>query len=329
MSVIIPVYNAEKYLRGCMDSVLSQTLRELEVICVDDGSTDGSAAILEEYAEKDSRVRVLRQENKGVAAARNAGLSAALSDWIGWVDSDDWIEPDMFEYLLQNAENYGADIATCGHVDEFNKSITVKTTEQVLLLDTEGALRMLLENSIVNNVLWDKLWKKDLFNGISFPEGRTFEDIAIMHKLFERASKTVFLPNPKYHYVHRPNSITGNKALANRINDFIAAKDRYDEMKDTWPQFRTLLEEQCIVSSICIWCGFLYNPKKERDLYRQQITEISQYARSFKSTQVVSQIKLGAAGQIVARLIRYDQWWSFGIAALVSFLYKLKHGKAL
>ena len=109
MSVIIPVYNAEKYLRGCMDSVLSQTLRELEVICVDDGSTDGSAAILEEYAEKDSRVRVLRQENKGAGAARNLGIDAK-GEYVAFVDADDSLCPDSLEPLYRQAKRTGADV---------------------------------------------------------------------------------------------------------------------------------------------------------------------------------------------------------------------------
>ena len=110
MSVIIPVYNAEKYLRGCMDSVLSQTLRELELICVDDGSTDGSAAILEEYAEKDSRVRVLRQENKGAGAARNLGIGAARGEYVAFIDADDSLCLDSLEPLYQQAKCTGADV---------------------------------------------------------------------------------------------------------------------------------------------------------------------------------------------------------------------------
>ena len=153
ISVIVPVYNVAPYLTRCLDSIVMQTWQNLEIILVDDGSRDDSVGICDLYAARDARIRVIHKENGGLSSARNAGLDIAAGEYVGFVDSDDWIEPDMFEYLLQNAENYGADIATCGHVDEFNKSITVKTTEQVLLLDTEGSLRMLLENSIVNNVL--------------------------------------------------------------------------------------------------------------------------------------------------------------------------------
>ena len=121
---------------------VSQTFQNIEVLLVDDGSPDQCGLICDEYAEKDNRIRVLNKKNGGLSSARNYGCKAATGKWIMFVDGDDWIEPDMFEYLLQNAENYGADIATCGHVDEFNKSITVKTTEQVLLLDTEGVVTL-------------------------------------------------------------------------------------------------------------------------------------------------------------------------------------------
>ena len=114
ISVVIPVYNTEKYLPACLDSVLNQTHRDLEVICVNDGSPDGSAAILEEYAARDPRVRVLTQENHGLTAAKAAGTAAASGEWIGFVDSDDTVQPNMFERLLTNGEKHSADISCLG-----------------------------------------------------------------------------------------------------------------------------------------------------------------------------------------------------------------------
>ena len=110
ISVIIPVYNREKSLKKCLDSVMGQTYKNLEIILVDDGSKDSSGVICDEYAAGDSRIKVIHQQNAGVAAARNAGLAMATGDYIGWVDSDDWIEPDMYECMLDNAQKYEADI---------------------------------------------------------------------------------------------------------------------------------------------------------------------------------------------------------------------------
>ena len=116
ISVIVPVYKVEPYLRKCLDSIINQTYRNLQIILVDDGSPDNCGAICDEYASKDSRIEVIHQENGGVSAARNAGLKLAAGDYIGWVDSDDWIEPDMYAYMLENMQKYEADIAVCSQI---------------------------------------------------------------------------------------------------------------------------------------------------------------------------------------------------------------------
>ena len=118
ISIIVPVYNVESYLRKCLDSILAQTYRDLEILVVDDGSTDGSGAICDEYAGKDDRIKVFHTENKGLSCARNLGLDSANGDWIGFVDSDDWIELDMYEVLLRKAEKTGADVVECGVYEE-------------------------------------------------------------------------------------------------------------------------------------------------------------------------------------------------------------------
>lgn len=114
ISIIIPVYNVERYLEKCIDSILQQTFKDIEVVLVNDGSQDQCGEICDRYKQKDNRIKVVHKENGGVASARNAGLKIATGEWIGWVDADDWIEPDMFNYLIENAIVYGADIAEIG-----------------------------------------------------------------------------------------------------------------------------------------------------------------------------------------------------------------------
>lgn len=328
VSVIIPVYNTEKYLRQCLDSVINQSLREIEIICVDDGSTDGSTGILLEYAARDERIRVIAQENKGVSCARNTGLALARGSWIGWVDSDDWIEPDMFEYLLQNVLSNKADIAVCSHINEYYKHGIFTGWKQTQIHTAESALRLLLENDCMKNVLWDKLWRKKIFEGISFPEGRTFEDIAVMHKLFLNANTLVCLPDAKYHYRQRNGSIMNDSSLGNRINDYIAAKARYDQMAEDWPQFLPLLEAQCIVSSMSLWCNYLSAQEEERIRYKPQMIEISNFAKEHKKDAIKS-INLGMAGKAVVNLLPYRKWWAFALAKIISRLYELRKGRPL
>ena len=141
ISVIVPVYKVEPYLRKCLDSIVNQTYRNLEIILVDDGSPDNCGAICDEYAAGDGRIRVIHQENGGVSSARNAGLSAVTGEWVGWVDSDDWIEPDMYEYLLKNALEQNADIAVCSHYEVHRETEVFCGWTGVQLLDTEAALK--------------------------------------------------------------------------------------------------------------------------------------------------------------------------------------------
>lgn len=328
ISVIVPVYGVEPYLRKCLDSLVGQSYRNLEIILVDDGSPDRCGEICGEYAGKDSRIQVIHKENGGVSSARNAGLRAASGDWIGWVDSDDWVERDMFEYLLGNAKQHQADIAVCGRCEHYKNHQRFRGWEGEQLLGTEDALKCLLENDIMQNYLWDKLWKRELFRGIVFPEGKTFEDIAVMHRLFERASRVVCLPEWKYNYYQRAGSIVDDSSLQNRINHFMAARNRLEEMREDWPQYLDLLEAQCVASSIMVWCSYCANPKPERERAWVQIEEMSAFARAHRSAGK-KRTNLGLAGRLVARLVPYPAGWAFRTASLIGRLYKLRHGRTL
>lgn len=328
ISVIIPVYKVEPYLRGCLNSIVNQTYENLEIILVDDGSPDGCGAICDEYAARDRRIRVIHKTNGGVSSARNAGLRAAAGEWIGWVDSDDWIEPDMYEYLLSHALSAGADITVCGRLERYRDRSVFRGWEREETLDTETALELLLKNDVMQNYLWDKLWRRGLFDGLSFPEGRTFEDIAIMHRLFVRARRIVCLPEAKYNYFQRPGSIVDDVSLVNRVNHFTAAEARYCEMARDWPQFHDLLEAQCVASAVPIWCSYYANPKEERRRFRPKLREISEFAAEHYQS-ALKHMGLGAAGRAALRLTPYDAWWAFALAGAISWAYKLKHGRAL
>ena len=168
ISVIVPVYNVEPYLRKCLDSIVNQTYRDLEILVIDDGSTDWCGKICDEYAGKDGRIRVFHTENRGLSCARNLGLDNARGEWIGFVDSDDWIETDMYEVLLKRAEETEADIVECGVLEE-HPNRTGKRQEY-LVTGTEAVI-MLIHREL-SNAVWNKLWKKSCFDKIRFPEGR-------------------------------------------------------------------------------------------------------------------------------------------------------------
>jgi len=328
VSIIIPVYKVEAYIEQCLESVLNQTYKPLEIILVDDGSPDSCGAICDAYAKKDARIQVIHQRNKGLAGARNAGLRIATGVYIGWVDSDDWVEPDMYEYLVENIQQYDADIAVCGHLEHDRNSVSHFKWEEVRVLNTEDALEELLKNNRLQNYMWDKLWRRELFDGVIFPEGRTFEDIAVLHRMFIKARRVICLPEVKYHYRLRMGSIVSDVTLSNRMNHYVAAKNRYDELSNGWPQFIELLGAQCVASAIGIWCCYLSNPRDERRKYRKQIEGISQFSRQYRKA-AVEYIRLGITGKLVVRLVSHANGFSFLLARMISRLYWIKHGRLL
>lgn len=179
ISVIVPIYKAEGTISRCVKSICDQTYRHLEIILVDDGSPDKCPEICDRLATEDSRIVVVHQKNGGVAAARNSGLAKASGDYLGFVDSDDWIEPEMYERLMQGITEQEAQICLCGVKSTYNnKVIEVKKTDMPIVLSGDEAICNLMKNRTHSLVLWNKLWKKELFEGVSFPVGRVFEDAA-------------------------------------------------------------------------------------------------------------------------------------------------------
>lgn len=216
ISIIVPVHNMEGYLGKCLDSLVGQSHRHLEILLIDDGSTDESGAICDRYAAGDGRIKVVHRENGGLSAARNTGLDLATGDYIGFVDSDDWLEHDMYEFLLRDLLDVGADIAVCGFYRTYDHGEEPNDPSGTYrVLSKEDALELLLQDGILQNFYWCKLYKREVLEGIRMPEGKVFEDAFTQHLVFEKA-KTVVLHNiPKYHYLQRPDSICG------KIKDFI------------------------------------------------------------------------------------------------------------
>lgn len=238
ISVIVPIYNTEKYLEKCLDSIVGQSYRHLEIIIVDDGSSDGSSDICDRYAAMDSRIKVISHgENLGLSAARNSGLDIAAGEYFCFADSDDWLEIDMYQFLMDDILSTGADIAVCGFFrtfDDLEMSNDKLCTHRVL--ERTKALKLLLQDRVLRNFFWCKLYKRDLFDGIRMPEGKIFEDILTQHLIFEKARKVVLHNVPKYHYLKRSDSILGSidgcmnrdyhAALYERVRYFFAKGEK-------------------------------------------------------------------------------------------------------
>lgn len=205
ISVIIPVYNVKTYLRECIDSVFAQTYTNIEIILIDDGSSDGSSYICDEYSKLDNRVIVVHQENGGLSSARNAGIQIAQGSYLTFIDSDDYIHIDMLSILLDEIIKYKADIACCSYSSYELQNI--KEREDVLLKKEEAISRLLDENGY-KCYAWNKLYKRELFEEIRYPIGKWFEDIITTYKLFSKSQSVVYTNQKLYFYRLRKDSIT-------------------------------------------------------------------------------------------------------------------------
>ena len=227
LSIIVPVYKVENYLPKCIDSILAQTFTDFELILVDDGSPDDCPALCDAAAEKDARVRIIHQKNGGLSAARNAGLDVARGAWIGFVDSDDYIEPEMYEVLYQAVQSTGADLALCDYA-EVDEAGAPCQSMHVSLSEGELTGQELLKRAsgLMVQLAWNKLYRRAIFTQLRYPEGKLNEDLFLIPEVCLQIQKAVVVPKALYYYVQRGGSImSGNKTL--RHFDAAEAAQRY------------------------------------------------------------------------------------------------------
>jgi glycosyltransferase involved in cell wall biosynthesis len=208
LSIIVPVYKVESLLDRCVESILAQTFRDFEVILVDDGSPDRSGEMCDEWAKRDSRIRVLHKANGGVCDARNAGLDIARGNVIGFVDSDDYIAPEMFEVLHRNMCDHHADVSMCGFVNVYPSGPKKRCMDDtVRVWNQEEAIRNILRGRELSVHMYTKFFARRLFDGIRFTKGVISEEAYIIMDLMDRVQVAVFTPLGLYYYAHRTESL--------------------------------------------------------------------------------------------------------------------------
>lgn len=210
VTVIVPIYNVEPYLPQCLDSIVAQTHTRLEVLLVDDGSTDGSAAIANDYAARDSRMHVVHQPNAGLSAARNIGLRLATGQYITMVDSDDCIATTFVQTLLETLVRHQADIAVAAWTRfEETPPVFQRSRGEVEVYTSDEAINDVFYQRRITNSACSRLFKASLFNNLRFPEGMLYEDLAVVYPLLRRANRVAFHPDVAYFYRRRASSILG------------------------------------------------------------------------------------------------------------------------
>lgn len=228
ISIIIPAYNAEQFLETTLKSVLSQTYQNIEIILVNDGSEDQTGEIADAWAIKDKRIIVLHQENQGVSAARNKGLEIAKGNLIGFVDADDEIEEDMYEFLYHNLQKYNADISHCGfELVKKDKTVQFHNTGIILIQDKFEAIKELLSGKRVEPGIWNKLFKKSVLANILFAiDIKINEDLLFNIESFKNANKIVFEDVVKYKYKYNPESASRSSKVLERSKDIFEVAKR-------------------------------------------------------------------------------------------------------
>ncbi|WP_010255478.1 glycosyltransferase family 2 protein [Treponema primitia] len=223
ISIIIPIYKAEKYLQKCVDSILSQTFTDFECILVDDGSPDKSSDICDEYAVRDSRIFVIHQKNSGRSSARNAGLNIAKGEWIGFIDADDWCELEMFQFLYENAKKYSADISACCRkrvTSDDDIGVISERRKVETLYDGQNAIYAMLKQDI-SRVVTDKIFSSYFFKecNIQFDDKiKKGQDLLLYYEVLRYAKKIIYSPHAYYNYfINNPDSVTNQKGLTEDV----------------------------------------------------------------------------------------------------------------
>ena len=241
ISVIVTVYNTSDCLFNCLNSLCKQTLKEIEIICVDDGSTDNSADILKKYQEKDSRIKIITQKNQGLSSARNAGLEVATGEYIAFVDSDDVISPNMYEYLYSKIIKYNTDIVVCNHFLMNENNVHIRSMRGDFFINSEKIylFELLLGDNIFDFV-WSRLYKKELFDNVRFRVGKVFEDVYLSADLFDKINSAFYTSEPLYCYRIRNDGITGSKKISNIEDAIDGVYLRYNMIKEKYPELQNI-----------------------------------------------------------------------------------------
>lgn len=320
ISIIIPIYNAEKYLRRAVDSIRNQTFSDWELILVDDGSSDGCGKICDEYAGMDSRIQVLHRNNQGVSASRNAGLDVASGEYIYFLDSDDYLPEQALHTLYSRMTEENADLVVAGHSRvEADGYIHCDSGNWPELKTTEEIQRAILQNRLPNFV-WGKLYKKELWEGIRMPEGQVMEDLYICPSVFMKAKHIILDKTPLYFYSHENfqsiMAVSGEKYIRLRYGKFIAWKEHERIAKRYFPEEAAKCIREALYAALrarCLDAGIDVLTVQERQEIDNYLRRNVSFAGSRKN-RCLSRIILGKhqffcrlIGKITRQLVNHQQ----------------------
>lgn len=280
VSFVIPVYNVRRYLPQCLESVISQTYKNLEIMVIDDGSTDNSGNICDEYSKKDSRIHVIHSINRGLSAARNLALDNITGKYVFFLDSDDWIDSKAIDTLVRTAILTDADIVVTSFCAEYvGKTIhSVTEKKDPLVYRGQDILPAFVEGAF-DNVVWNKLYSSDCFKTVRFPSGRNFEDVAVtwqlMKNLAENGGTVTVLSEEHVHFRKRKSSISNSWSLKNIKDSWKSFTDKYRAL----PDYQDKLITECFVSIKRMWMSYSTFSKEEKVAAKTTIRDMQAFSK--------------------------------------------------
>ena len=257
VSVIVPVYNVEKYVERCVNSLLTQTYKNLEIILIDDGSTDQSGCLCDSLAIKDQRIKVVHQKNQGLSGARNAGLNHMKGKFVTFVDSDDYVLENYVESLINILNENNGDISAVSEERFYGERAEITPNkgkkESVCVYSNEQAIATMLYRKGLNSYVWGKLYKKELFEKIRFPVGMIFEDLRIISQLYDLAKRVVFSPVKCYCYYQRQGSIVNSKFNRKKMEQVTASEEVLEFVERYHPQIKEAAISKVFICAVDVF----------------------------------------------------------------------------
>lgn len=306
ISVIVPVYNIEMFVERCIKSIVEQSYKNLEIILVDDGSTDNSANICDEWEKKDSRIKVVHKINGGLSDARNSGLDIVSGEYISFIDGDDFIDKDMYKNMIYYITNYDCDICVCGMCKTENGQEFVTRpynyeNKEFTILDSESGIKEVL-NDKIDVSSCNKLYKKSVIGKLRFPYGKTNEDFAMIYKFFFYSRKIVIINMNLYKYIQRDGSITTTKFNERQFDKFYNCIEMLDFIKSNIPNLTMYAEKYLWYQAFCL-LKTLYTKNLFRD-YKEYDKELRKVLQK-DSNKIINCKILGSKEKLVYICMSY------------------------
>ncbi len=314
ISVIVPVYNVQKYLKQCIDSIINQTYKNLEIILVDDGSTDNCAEICDDYAKKDDRIKVIHQKNQGLSMARNNGLEIAKGKYIGFIDSDDYIELDMYQMLYNLKKKNQADVSVIGInriYEDTGKKEKIEKNNYTKEIEKEEAFSIMVDDERTFRVAaWNKLYLKEVIENVRYPKQKLYEDVGTTYKIIDKAQKIVFCTCPKYNYRIREKSITKNKKFTQKEMDRVEmAIEMTNFIKSKYPNLKKQMDIYLLRNYIATLNKMILDDKEDKDFINEtekvfRKNQLNIVTSNLKTKKKVQFLLLSISSKLYAKILK-------------------------